>query len=195
MDTELSEPLLREAGHRGEYLLPRDFVALAERYLSGPDREPGVSRARVAAHLEPLGEESHVEAEPFGAAIDDATVDSDHWAGDQAVYEVGDDRLSAYPPSWHEAIGGSTSLPEMVRYLMDETAFQPVDGGAGDGIPESDLIDIAAVVGGFTLEEARAELEACRDDGRLVEDADQNPNAGVYLPRSDQESDVKGPDE
>jgi hypothetical protein len=34
-------------------------------------------------------------------------------------------------------------------------------------------------------------LEECREDGRLVEDADQHPEANVYLPRSAHDSDVE----
>jgi hypothetical protein len=38
-----------------------------------------------------------------------------------------------------------------------------------------------AVVGGLDRQSAKAEIEAARDDDRIVEDADQHPKAGVYL--------------
>jgi hypothetical protein len=178
---ELSEPLLDEAGERSEYLRPRDFVALAERYLT---EEPGVTREQFSAHVEALAEESHVEAASFEAALKDVLTDADGWADDQAVYTLSGDRLSAYPPAWHEALSGTRSLPEVVRYLIEESDYRRVDAGPGDGVPEEDLLDIAAAVADFTREEAIAAIETCRDEGTLVEDVDQHPESGVYLPES-----------
>ena len=189
---ELSESLFREAGERSEYLGPREFVALAERHAGGTDRgaEPGVPEEWLLEHVETLADESHVEAESFRTDLAAVTTDSAAWDDDRAVYEVGEDRLSAYPPAWHEALGGTTSLPEVVRYLLDESDYRPVDAGAGDGVPEDDLLDVAAAVAGFTRDGAKAALEDCRADGRLVEDVDQHPEANVYLPRSEHERDA-----
>ena len=190
---ERSESLLREAGNRSEYLRPRDLVALAERHAEGTaaGTAPGVPHEWLLAHVEALDEESHVDAESFRSSLSEMTTDAETWVDDRAVYEIGEDRLSAYPPAWYEALAGMTSLPEVVRYLLDESDYRPVDAGAGDGVPEADLLDIAAAVGGFTREAAKAALEECRDDGRLVEDADQHPKANVYLPRSEHERDAR----
>ena len=190
---ERSESLLREAGNRSEYLRPREFVALAERHAEGTDAGtgPGIPREWLLAHVEALDGESHVDAESFRSSLSEVATDTGTWADDRAVYEVGGDRLSAYPPDWHEALAGTTSLPEMVRYLLDESDYHPVDAGAGDGVPEADLLDIAAAVGGFTREAAKAALEECRGDGRLIEDVDQHPEANVYLPRSEHERDAR----
>ena len=190
---ERSESLLREAGNRSEYLRPREFVALAERYAEGTaaGTDPGVPREWLLAHVEALAGESHVDAGSFRSSLSEVTTDVETWADDRAVYEVGEDRLSAYPPAWHEALGGVTSLPDVVRYLLDESDYRPVDAGAGDGVPEADLLDVAAAVGGFTREAAKAALEDCRADGRLIEDADQHPEANVYLPRSEHERDAR----
>lgn len=186
---ETSEPLLHEAGARSEYLRPRDLVELAERYLSSEDA--GVPREAVLDHVEALGAESHVDEEAFRAALADAVTDASTWVNDRAVYAVGGDRLSAYPPAWHEALKGETALPAVVRYLLDETEYGAVNAGAGDGVPEADLLDIAAALTPLSREAAKGALESCRDEGTLIEDADQHPEANVYLPRSDQEQDVK----
>ncbi len=135
---ERSESLLREAGNRSEYLRPREFVALAERYAEGTTAgaDPGVPREWLLAHVEALAGESHVDAESFRSSPSEVTTDAETWTDDRAVYEVGEGRLSAYPPAWHEA------------------------------------------------------LEDCRADGRLIEDADQHPEANVYLPHSEHERDA-----
>jgi hypothetical protein len=187
----LSEPLLEEAGSRSQYLHPRGLVLLAERHEPRDGEGPGVARAAVFDHAEALDERgSHLDAGAFASALDEAVVDADEWADETSVYRVGDDRLSAYPQAWHDALGESRDLVEMVRYLTD-TDFEGVEAWADETVPEDDLLDIAAAVGGFDREAAKAELERLRDEGRLVEDADQHPDAGVYPPEADQESDVK----
>ena len=188
---ELSEPLLEEAGDHSEYGRPHDFVSLAKRFA--PDERPGVDRAWLLAHVEALAEESGLDEASFRATLEEVTTDSETWVDDRAVYEVGEGRLSAYPPAWHEAIGGSTSLVDIVRYLLDESGYQPITGGAGDGVTERDLFDVASAVGGFTREEAKAALKECRKDGTLAEDVDQHPKAKVYPPESD--IDVDAPPE
>lgn len=186
---ELSEPLLEAAGGHSEYERPCDLVSLAEQYAR--EDEPGVSRAWLFAHVEVLAEESGLDEEAFRTTLEADTTDSETWTTDRAVYEVGEDRLSAYPPAWHEALGGETSLSEIVRYLLEESGYQPVTGGAGHGVTKQDLFSVAAAVGGFTRESAKDALERCRAEGRLVEDADQHPEANVYLPRSEHERDVE----
>lgn len=188
---DISEALLKEAGEHSEYGRPHDFVSLAERYTL--EDEPGVSREWLLAHVEVLAEESGLDEESFRTALANDTTDAETWADDRAVYEVGEegeDRLSAYPPAWHEAFGGSTSLPEIVEYLLEESDYKPTTGGAGDGVPEQELFNVASAVGGFDRESARAALEECRADGILAEDVDQHPKAKVYLPESDVDVDA-----
>jgi len=188
----LSEPLLEEAGGRSEYLHPRGLVLLAERYVPDEASAPGVEHSTVVEHVTALAErDSHVDEASFRDALTEATVESEEWVDDTTVYALGDDRLSAYPPAWHDAFGGSRDLVVMVRYLTDAD-FEGVAAWADRTVPEDDLLDVAAAVGGFDREAAKTELERLRDEGRLVEDADQHPDAGVYPPEADQESDVKG---
>ena len=44
-----------------------------------------------------------------------------------------------------------------------------------------ELRDVVAAVGRTSVDDAKAELEALRDEGVVVEDADRHPHAGVYL--------------
>jgi len=52
-------------------------------------------------------------------------------------------------------------------------------------VPEADLLEIAATIADYDREVAKAELETCREEERLVQDADQHPAANVYLPEGD----------
>lgn len=187
----LSEPLLEEAGNRSQYLHPRELVLLTERHEPADGERPGVDRVTVTDHAAALDERgSHVDIDEFEARLEEAVTDTDTWADDHAVYALGDGRLSAYPAAWHDALGGETDLVAFVRFLVEESSFDGVDARAGDGVPEQDLLNVAAAVGDRTREEAKTELERLRDEGRLVEDADQHPDAGVYPPESEQEPDV-----
>ena len=157
---------------------------MAERYEFG-DSE-GVPRDWLLEHVAKLASESHIDEEEFRAALENVTTDSAHWVDDSAVYEMGDgERLSAYPSAWHEDLTEKSTLPDAVRYLVEETEYQAVDAGAGDGIPESNLLDIVAAVTGHSREEVKVELETLRKEGRLIEDADQHPGANVYPPEED----------
>lgn len=176
---ELNDRVLDEFGHRGDSLIAEEFLSLIERHH--PTDGPGVDRSLVRAYAEALDERgmSQLESDEIEAELDRKTVESTTWAGD-GVYEVGDGRLSNYPATWHDRLGGSTDIVEFVEELTD---VDPPIGqtGAGGGVPEDVLIDIVAVVGGLDREEAKARLEELRRDGPLVEDADQHPQAGVRL--------------
>lgn len=187
---EISELFLEEVGERSEYNRPHDFVSLAERHVS--DEEPGVPREWLLAHVEILADESGLDGASFRAALETDTTDAETRVDDRSVYEVGEDRLSAYPPAWHDAFGGETSLPPIVRYLLDESDYRPTTGGKGEGVAKQDLFEIAAAVGGFSRKSAKAALADCLDGDTLAEDVDQHPKAKVYPPESE---DVESPRE
>jgi hypothetical protein len=176
---ELNDHVLDEFGHRGDSLIVEEFLSLIERYH--PTDGPGVDRSVVEAYAEALDERgmSQLRSDDIEAALDRKTVESETWGGD-GVYEIGGGRLSNYPAAWHDNLGGSTNIVEFVEALTD---VDPPIGqtGAGGGVPEDTLIDIAAVVGGLDREEAKSRLEELRRDGPIVEDADQHPQAGVRL--------------
>jgi hypothetical protein len=99
-------------------------------------------------------------------------------------YEVGDDRVSVYPQHWHDALGGTVDIPAYLRFLHDEVIGVEDDftsGGAGRGVPEDSLIKIVSIVGQIDTETVKSRIETLRKEGTLAEDADQHPEARVYL--------------
>ena len=48
-------------------------------------------------------------------------------------------------------------------------------------VPESTLLDAMVTIGGVDRDTAKGNLEARRMDGTVVEDADQHPDANVFL--------------
>lgn len=183
---EPDERVIEEARHRGDALLVGELVALIERHH--PDERRGVDPDTLATYEEAIAEEGAV---PYGSGdvrgeVENRLVDSDTWVNADAFYEVGDGRVSVLPERVHEHLQGETDLRECVRVLEDATAddergSETGRGGVGTGVPEEVLLDAAAIAGEFDRGEAKERLERLRDEGELVQDADQHPDARVYL--------------
>jgi hypothetical protein len=180
---ELSDDVIEEAAHEGETLLIEDLVSFAER---AHDAEPGVEHDRLTDYAEALSErrDTSFDIAAFEKELAERRTDAETWAGDGSLYEVGEDRLSCYPARWHEELGGSTDVADYIAFLETESPAFIIERGTGEvgpGIPEQKLVEIVTVVGRVDREAARAALKRARDDGEVVEDADQHPQAGVYL--------------
>ncbi|WP_336034885.1 hypothetical protein [Halobacterium yunchengense] len=175
---ELADAVIEEAAERGQRLLVDEFVALVERHHE-PDGA-GVPRELVEAYFAALEDERAVDVEVLRGAFEDELTDADAYDGRNAVYEVGDGRVSTYPAEWHDRLGADASLAAFVG-VMTESMGDPPRSGASPGVAEDDLLDAAVTLGGRSRRAAREELEELRADGVLVEDADQHPRAGVAL--------------
>jgi hypothetical protein len=181
---ELSDRVVEEAAREGEALLLAELVSRAER--AHPER-PGIDRDRLGTYAEALAERREVALDPdaFREELADRVTDDGTWTDREAIYDPGDDRLSRYPARWHEELGGSTDVTDYLAVLRGRDLAFVVDregAEAGPGVQERELVDVVAVVGRVDRETARAALQEAREAGDVVEDADQHPEAGVYLP-------------
>ena len=180
---DLDDDIVQEAAERGESLVIDDFVRLVEQFHS--DEDPGVARDTLDAYARAVADErAGFDAEGVLRTVDDRVTDDGEYAPD-AFYRLADDRISVYPRTWHDDLGGETDLREYVRYLSDrdpDAGNGAELGGVGPGVPEHELIDAVGILGNTDPRAAKNELESLRDDGDLVEDADQHPNARVRLP-------------
>lgn len=170
---ELRRAVIDEAGERSKYLTATEFLDLVER--GHPTDAPGVERSTFEAYAEQLDEETPtVDADGLRESLDERTTDDEEWVDDETVYRLGDGRISLYPASWHERLGGESDPRAFLRTFSETGAFEA-------GVPESTLIDAMAVVGNADRETAKGNLEALRERGEVVEGADQHPDANVYL--------------
>lgn len=181
--TDLDESVIDEVVQEGERLTATKFVELAERAHPGG---PGVRRERLDAYAEAVGDRRDVSADPdtFREAVDDRVTDEEQWAGEDALYAVGEGRVSRFPAAWHAALGGSTDVAAYVDHLreLDGTFVEDAPGAeAGPGVTEQFLLGAVAAVGRVGRERAREALSDAREAGDVVEDVDQHPRAGVYL--------------
>ncbi|QLD91078.1 hypothetical protein HWV07_19325 [Natronomonas salina] len=170
---ELRDDVVDELVQRGP-TTTQQTVLLIER---GHRHEPGVERSTLEVYVDALEgrRDYEFDAEGFRADLEGALVDDETWTTDDALYRIGDDRVSRYPKRWHDELGGSDDVAAFVS-LLNGSAY--VDQG---GVNEDALLDVVAAVGRTSVDDAKAELEALREEGVVVEDADQHPHAGVYL--------------
>lgn len=175
--TELRSDVLDEAGNRSKYLTATELLSLVERHH--PHEEAGVDRGVFDAYADGVADRTARSADEFTGPLSDSLTTSEEWAGQDAVYELDGGRMSVYPKHWHETLGGVSDPREHLRFLLEE-----VDA-YDESVPESTLLHLVSVVGDASYDEAKATLESLRDEGEIVEDADQHPDANVYLSESD----------
>lgn len=191
---ETNEQVLEEARQRGETLLTREFVALIERHHL---HEQGVSREMLEAYDEAIGNDDVIpfEVGEVTSAVENRSLDEETWVDDEALYTIGNDRVSVFPARWHEKLGDTTDLRAYVSVIedaiegdADPDSEEPqggmgssVGGGLGSGVPEQVLLDAVAIISGTDRETVKDQLEERRTNGELVQDADQHPEARVYL--------------
>jgi hypothetical protein len=177
---EPNEAVVDDIVHRAPASVRRTVLLIERGHLD----ERGVARETLDAYVDDFVERDDFEFDEvwFEEELNAALVEDDEWADEDSLYRLDDDLISRYPPRWHEQLGGSDDVAEFVRFL-DDTAFAETVGqsGAGRGIDEEALLEVVAAVGRVPKDEAKANLEALREAGVVVEDADQHPHAGVYL--------------
>jgi hypothetical protein len=185
--SERSEGVVEAAAQSGKNLLVREFVTLAERHHDDAGR--GVARETLQGYARDLADARAGESLPFtpdelSDLVDERLASSASFAGEDRLYQVAEGRVSAYPARWHDRLGNERAITDVVGVLNDALADADASldrGGAGRGVPENLVVDVASAVGPVDRETARAALAEARDEGLVVEDADQHPKATVRL--------------
>lgn len=194
--TEFNERVLDQAADR-ELLRVEDLIVLIERHDDSEAVEdgPGVSVDRLRAYVEEISREGgDLGPDNLDAALSERLTDADSWAGQDLIYEVAEDRVSAYPRSWHEGLDGVADLEEQLRFIIRDIdegdAFEDSreafeQGGPREGVPEGLLRDAASAVGDLSRDEAGAQLTELRKENVVSESADQHPNSRVRFLEAD----------
>jgi len=171
-----------EIVHEGDALGTSRLIDVLERYH---DDRPGVPRDAIDAYARELTEreDSRFDVEAFREVLEDRLTGSDSWVdGGARLYELDGDRISQYPATWHDRLRGERDPAAYLRFFEAEApAVLGTAPGGRRRADEDQLIDVMAVVGELRRDAAKAAIESAREEGRIVEDADQHPKAGVYL--------------
>lgn len=176
--TRLDDAVIEEADGRGERLLADELVELAERHHDFD--EPGVPRGLVDDYFDALEERASFDVEPMREQFRDHLTADRSFVDTNAVYEVGDDRVSGYPASLHQRLDEDATLADYV-YVMTHSMGDTAESAASPGVAKDELLGAATAVGERSHQEAREQLKDLRADGVLVADADQHPRAGISL--------------
>ncbi|WP_123535699.1 hypothetical protein [Halosimplex salinum] len=183
--SEPNQAVVDEIIREGEAIGARGLVELIERYHRGP----GVELETIEAYVEELEarDDYAFDGADFLAHVAENTTDADWWEGG-VYYEIGDDadddRISLFPRAWHDHLGGSADVTEYVAFIEDEDPEYLEDvelGGPGSGVPEKAVVEAMMLVGRVQRGDATTAIHEARDAGEIVEDADQSPEADIYL--------------
>lgn len=180
---DIDDDVIEEIVHEGRSMDRNDLFDVIER---GHDERPGVPREALARYARELDQRRDYtfDAEQFLDAVDERRTDDETWVSHDRYYDLGNDRLSQYPARWHERLGGSSDAAAYVEFFhghAPEYVETLERGGSEAAIPKDTLVDVIRVVGRTDRETAADAIEDAADSGDLVEDADQHPQAGVYL--------------
>lgn len=174
--TEVREHVTAEIENRDETLTPEEFVRIVEAHHETRGR--GIDWATL---------EAYAEAVRFDVDLDqfrERTIDSDSWEAGDHFYSFGDDRVSVYPPDWHETIAGTEDIREVIRVIQAETTEAEGDerGAVTDrGVPEQKVLHVAETVAGIDRQAAREQIKQLRQNGEIEEFASQNRNPTIRL--------------
>lgn len=184
--TDTSEQVLEEARQHGETLTARELVRMIERFHR--PEGPGITHETVQAYDEAIAADAVL---PFAegqltSSIEEKLSDGERWHDPEAYYALDDDRISIFPKAWHDRLVDTDDIREYVAVIEDDTTSEATEskapgGGIGTGVPEQLLLNAIIVIDGVERETAKTRLESDRRDGGLVQDADQHPDARVYL--------------
>lgn len=169
------------AGHDRSLTLT-GLVRYLERHH--PVEGAGVPRDLVEAYAEELD----FDPDRVATAFDDRLTDARTWQSGDRLYRVGD-RVSIYPPDWHERLADTTDVSEFVAAMLESVRTPEgveVDGSAL-GIAQAELLTAIEIIAEVDRETAHDLLADQRREGTVVMSAFQNPEEVVRLPREARE--------
>jgi hypothetical protein len=190
-DDRILEAATDEGTLRAERLL-----SICEEYDA--EAEPGVTRDTLVTYARALDDhETNVELDTQAEGLTDQDshaisdglliqelrtrrTDATEWEG-RGIYELDaeEDRLSAFPAAWHEAVGGETDMGELFRFLEDTEPFRQDDEAGTGKVSPDRLIALASAVGGLDPETARERLSDLDEAGEIVEVSESPAHRGL----------------
>ncbi|WP_134672154.1 hypothetical protein [Halorussus marinus] len=175
--SEVREGVVEELDEHSETMTLREFVQTVER--RHPSDRRGIDPDLLAAYAEAVYFDVDL------GALDDRVTDSESWSEGERFYEVGDGRISAYPPDWHDAMDGIDDIRDVVELIQTEVADAEGDmwGAVTEerGVPESKVLAVGETVANIDREAARERIKELRQNGEIEEFASQHRNPTIRL--------------
>lgn len=142
-----------------------DFVHIVEEHHR--DEGPGVTPELVAEYADAV----HYDVDV--SAIDDRLTDDDEWVEGERLYRLDDERVSVYPPSWHETFSDLDDLVDLVEVIeeqVDEPEGTEREAVTDEGVPETKLFRVARVTAGVDEDAVEGRLERLDEEGEIAWD-------------------------
>ncbi|WP_137287549.1 hypothetical protein [Halorussus salinisoli] len=175
--TEIREEVVEELDSHSETITLQEFVRIVETHHGVAGR--GVDRDLLAAYADAVYYDVDLDA------LDERTTDSDEWREGGRFYEVGEGRLSVYPPSWHETMASTDDIRDVIELIQSEVTEAEGDTWQAvteeRGVPEEKVLHVGEVVAGIDRQDARDRIKELRQNGDVEEFASQHRNPSLRL--------------
>ncbi|MGA9401875.1 hypothetical protein [Haladaptatus sp.] len=170
------EELVEELESQRQTIMLDGALRLVEEHHR--DTGAGVERELFEEYLDTMT----FRYEGFPSSVDEALVSEDSWHGGGHIYELSENRISYYPPRWHDELRETSDLREYLRVM--ETDAMETEGGdreavTDDGALMDMLLDAAVAIGGMDREDARSQIETLKTDGEVRVYPEQHANPWV----------------
>ena len=170
------EELVEELESQRQTIMLDGALRLVEEHHR--DTGAGIERELFEEYLDTMT----FRYEGFPSSVDEALVSEDSWHGSGHIYELSENRISYYPPRWHDELRETSDLREYLRVM--ETDAMETEGGdreavTDDGALMDMLLDAAVAIGGMDREDARSQIETLKTDGEVRVYPEQHANPWV----------------
>jgi hypothetical protein len=173
---DVNDDLLAQLETHEDTMQLDEFVRRIETHH--PTDGPGASRETLEAYAKAVYYDVDL------SAIDDRLTDSDDWEAGKHLYELGDGRISDYPPAWHETLGGTDDVKDIIETIENDVT-EPEgtiqESVTDEGIPEQKIYRVGKAVAGIEEGDAREQIKRLRKDGEIEEFASQSRNPRLRL--------------
>jgi len=174
--TDLEEEVVTQLEKHEETMQLDEFVRRIETHHRTDG--PGVARETVEAYADAVYFDVDL------SAIDDRLTDSDHWEAGKHLYEVRDGRISDYPREWHETLGGTDDIRDIIETIereVTEPEGKMQESVTDEGIPEQKIYRVGKAVADIDESDARDQIKRLRKDDEIEEFASQSRNPRLRL--------------
>lgn len=173
---EVREDVVEQLEKHQETMRLEEYVRLIETHHRTDG--PGVERETLADYAEAVYFDVDL------SAIDDRLTDSDGWESGEHLYELDDGRISNYPNDWHETLGGTDDIRDIIDTIhsdVDEPEGTMQEAVTDEGVPEEKIYRVCKAIADIDEQKVRDRIKQLRKDDVIEEFASQSRNPRIRL--------------
>ncbi|WP_276301238.1 hypothetical protein [Halorussus lipolyticus] len=175
--TDPRDEVVTQLEKHEETLRLHEFVRLVE--IHHRDEGPGVERELLEAYADA------VSFDVDSSAIDDRLTDSERWELGHRLYELDSERISNYPPDWHDRLVGTDDVREIIEVIQSEVTEPEGDEREAvtdeRGVPQPKVVRVGQAIADIDPDTTRERINQMRDDDDVEEFATQHRDPTIRL--------------